>query len=97
MSVVMTALRRVCKVAAGVAPAALAAGLGPPALGVLLSLAILVVGAACWVLRSDARTERVSRVLLAWRGNASCLPSGSGTAPFPPVPRPRRRFLPRRS
>ena len=67
----IAALTRAGKVAAGVASAALVAGLGLPALGALLFLAVLVIGAACWVLRSDARTERVSRVLLAWRGNAN--------------------------
>jgi hypothetical protein len=41
------------------------AGLGAPALGALVFLA---AGVACWVFRSDARTDRVSRVLLAWRG-----------------------------
>lgn len=80
---VMAALRRAGKIAAGVVPAALAARLGLPALGAAVFLAVLVIGTAWWVFRSDARTERVSRVLLAWRGNPGCLP--------PPRPHPGRR------
>jgi len=59
------------------------ARLGLPALGALVFLIILVVGTARWVVRSDARTERVSRVLLAWRGNASCLAPGALAAARP--------------
>ena len=47
-------------------PAALVAGLGLPALGALIFLAVLAAGVACWVFGSDARTDRVSQVLLAW-------------------------------
>ena len=57
---------------------ALVARLGLPALGVLVFLAVLVTWVACWVFRSDARTERVSRVLLAWRGIRGS--SNNGTA-----------------
>jgi hypothetical protein len=78
------------EVAARAVPAALMVRLGLPALGALVFLIILVVG-------SDARTERVSRVLLAWRGNDSCLTPGGTAAPVPPVPRPRRWPWPRRS
>ena len=35
--------------------------------------AVLVLGAACWVIGSGDRAERVSQVLLAWRDNADCL------------------------
>jgi hypothetical protein len=93
MSAVMAMFRRACKIAAGVAPAALVAGLGLPALGGLVFLAVLALGAACWVIGSEDRTNRVSRVLLAWRGNASCLTPGTSPSPSPPMPRPRRRFL----
>jgi hypothetical protein len=78
------------------AATALVVGLGLPALGVLVFLAVLVTGTACWVFHSDARTDRVSRVLLAWRGNASCLASATAATPSPPATR-RRRFLPHRS
>ena len=82
-------LRRAGKVAAGVVPAALVAGLGLPALGTLVFLAVLAAGVACWVFGSDARTARVSRVLLAWRGDPGCLPDAVA-APALSAPQPRR-------
>jgi hypothetical protein len=89
----MAVIRWTGKVAAGAVPAALVAGLGMPELGVLVFVAVLAAGVSCWVMRSDARTDRASRVLLAWRGNADCLPS----APAPvTAPRPRRWTWPRR-
>jgi hypothetical protein len=89
----MAVIRWSGKVAAGAVPAALVAGLGLPALGVLVFVAVLAAGVSCWVMHSDARTNRASRVLLAWRGNAGCLPS----APAPvTAPRPRRWAWPRR-
>ena len=95
MGAVVNVLRRAGKVAAGALPAALVAGLGLPALGALVLLFVAVLGVACWVIRSEDRTARVSRVLLAWRGNASCLAPGRGASPSPPPER--RRALPRRS
>jgi hypothetical protein len=89
--------RRAGKVAVGIAPAALMARLGLPALGALVFLAVLAAGVACWMLGSDARAARVSQVLLAWRGNPGCSPPGNHATPGPPAPRPRRRVWPRRS
>jgi hypothetical protein len=86
---VTAVLRRAGKVAAGTVPAALVAGLGLPALGTLVFLAVLAAGLACWLFGSDARTDRVSRVLLAWRGDPGRL-TASGPAAAPPAPRPRR-------
>lgn len=97
MHAVAGVLRRAGKVAAGAVPTALAARLGLPALAALVFLAVLVIGVACWVFGSDARADRVSRVLLAWRGDASCLVPGGIAAPGPPVRRPRRWPWPRRS
>ena len=88
------ALRWAGKVATRVMPAALMARIGLPAIGALVFLAVLAAGMACWVLGSDDRADRVSRVLLAWRGNPSCL---GIAAPTLPVPQPRRRPWPRRS
>ncbi len=86
----MTMLRHASKVAAGVLPAALVARLGLPALGALVFLALVFLAAGCWVVRSRARTDRVSRMLLALRGNANCL--GPGTTPSSPAAaRPRRQ------
>jgi hypothetical protein len=92
----MAVLRWAGKVAAGAVPAVLAARLGLPALGAFVFLAVLMIGTAWWIFRSDARTERVSRVLLAWRGNADCLPPSGAAAPGSPA-RPRRRPWVRRS
>jgi hypothetical protein len=90
-------LRRAGKVAAGVVPAAaLLAGLGLPALGTLVFLAVLAAGVTCWVLGSDARADRVSRVLRAWRG-ATGDPDPVGAAPvIPAAPGSRRSPKPRR-
>ena len=46
------------------------ARLGLPALDGLVFPAMLVLGVVCWVIGSGTRTERVSRLLLAWRGTA---------------------------
>jgi hypothetical protein len=73
----------------------LRAGLGLPAFGALVFLAVLAAGVACWVIGSGDRTERVSRVLLAWRGDPGCLPSGAPAAVAPSRRRPRRRPWPR--
>ena len=73
MSAVIVALKDAGKIAAGAVPAALLARLGLPALGGVLFLAVLVLAVACWVIGSGDRAERVSRMLLAWRGNADCI------------------------
>ena len=55
---VIEVLRHADKLAAGAVPVALVARLGLPALGGLVLLAILALGAACWVIgSSDRRTE----------------------------------------
>lgn len=89
--------KRAGKVAVGVMSASLVAGLGLPALGVLVFLAVLAAGVACWVFRSDARTDRVSRVLLAWRGDVGCLARDGAAPASAPVARAHRRSWPRRS
>jgi hypothetical protein len=74
---VITMLRHTGKVAAGALSAALVARLGWPALGVLAFLVVLTAGLICWVLSSDARVARVTRILNAWRGGiASPEPDG---------------------
>jgi len=84
----------------GMLPAALLAGLGMPALGALVFLAVLSLAVVCWVIGSGDRTERVSRILLAGRGNASCLPPGPAASSRPasqPRQTPARRRAPGRS
>ena len=88
---VTAALRRADKVVAGAVPAVVLARLGLPALGTLIFLAVLAAGVTCWLLGSDARADRVSRVLLAWKSDRSGLPVGSPAGPALPAPRPRRR------
>jgi hypothetical protein len=75
------------RIAAGALPAALLAKFGMPALGALVFLAIVVLAVICWVIASGDRTDRVSRIMLAGRGEASCLAPGTG-APSVPVPGP---------
>ena len=91
----MAVLKRAGKIAAKAVPAALVAGLGLPALGALVFLAVLTAGVICWLLGSDARAARVSRVLLAWRGNPDSLAAQSSTVPDPPA-QPRRWHWPHR-
>jgi hypothetical protein len=86
-------LRHVGKVAAGIIPAAALARLGLPALGTLIFLAVLGAGVTCWLLGSDARTARISQVLLAWRGNPGSPPPDNPALPAVPS---RSRRWPRR-
>jgi hypothetical protein len=68
----MAALKLAGKTAAGAVPLAQLARLGLPALAGLLAFAALVLAAMCWILSSDARSGRVTRVLQACRsGTAS--------------------------
>jgi hypothetical protein len=50
-------LRRAGRTAAGAIPAALLAGLGLPALGALVFLAVAVLAVTCWVIASRERTD----------------------------------------
>ena len=62
---------------AAVTTSSTAAELGLPALGALVFLVVLAAGIRCWVASSDVLAERVSRALLAWRGNHGCLNVGA--------------------
>jgi hypothetical protein len=76
-------LKQAGRVTAGLLPAALLAKLGMPARAALIFLAVLVLGVICWIVSNDDRCERVSRIMLAKRGNARCLKPGAGTARRP--------------
>jgi hypothetical protein len=76
----MAALRLAGKLAAGAVPVVEMARLGLPALVGLLTFAVLVLGTVCWVLGSDARCERLARVLQAWRAGAGSRPSAVSSA-----------------
>lgn len=73
-----SALRHTLHAALGVVPAAMLVRLGMPALGGLVFLIIATIAVACWVVGSGDRTERVSRLLLACRGDAACLRGNMG-------------------
>jgi len=64
----MAVLRAAGRAVAAAVPAAQLARLGLPALLAVCGLAVLMLAVACWVLASDARCERVAKVLTAWRG-----------------------------
>lgn len=76
-------LKHAGKTAVGMLPAALIARLGMPALAAGVFLAVLALLVICWIVSNDDRCERVSRIMLARRGNASCLKPGAGMARRP--------------
>ena len=78
-------LRHAGKVTAWALPMVLAAELGLPALGALLFLAVIALGVICWIIGSDARSERVTRMILAGKGEPGCLTSAF--RPYPPMRR----------
>jgi hypothetical protein len=69
MKTAETMLRHAGRAAAGAVPAALLAGLGLPALGALVFLAVAVLAVACWVIASAERADRVRQLILARRGH----------------------------
>ena len=89
-------LKRASRAVAGMLPAALLVRLGMPALAALVFLAILVLGAICWIISDPDRSDRVNRMLLARRGDARCLvPDPSASAL--PASRPEAQSAARRS
>jgi hypothetical protein len=83
-----TMLKHTARAAAGILPAAVLAGLGMPALGALVFLAVLVLGVICWIIGSGDRSERVTRMILARAGDPRCLPPPPSRAPSPSAARP---------
>lgn len=87
---------------------ALLAALGLPAVVTVAGVAVLVLAAVCWVLGSNERSDRMTRIILGIRGNERCLdraePPGSaygmpeltsnspGTVTTKATPRGRRRL-----
>jgi hypothetical protein len=61
------------RVVAGMLSAGLVAGLGRPAIVAVVLLAVLVLGVICWVIGDSARSERVTRMILARHGDGRCL------------------------
>lgn len=58
---------------AGVLSAAMLARVGVPALVMLTGFAVFALVLICWILSSADRSERVARIMRAWRGNSRCL------------------------
>ena len=73
---------------AGLLPVAALARLGMPALAALVFLAMLVLATACWVISSDDRSARVTRIIYARRGDVRGL-QASTSAASSTAPRPR--------
>ena len=67
--------------------------LSMPELAALGLLVVLVLGVICWIISSDERSARVSRMMLARRGDAKCLET-SVSPPPPPTARTRRQNTP---
>lgn len=70
----MNGVRRVSRWLAG--PAAVLAGLSTHGLGAVIVLALL----AAWIIGSDARAARLTRIISAWRGDAGALSSDASSA-----------------
>jgi hypothetical protein len=83
-------LRRAGRMAAGALPAVVLAGLGLPALAAVVFLAVAALVTTCWVIASGDRTNRVSQLMRAWRGQADCLTSATSlvSVPGPGTPSP---------
>ncbi len=47
--------------------------IGTPTLATVVVLTVLGLGVICWIINSPDRCDRVSRMLLARRGDARCL------------------------
>jgi hypothetical protein len=91
---VKNALKYAGRAVAGMLPAALLVRLGMPALAALVFLVVLVLGVICWIIGSGARSDRVTRMILAWRGDARCLMPGTSAPPARASRRRRRRRRP---
>lgn len=78
-----TALKHLGLSATVIVPASLLVRLGIPALAALVFIAVLALGVICWIIGSPDRSDRVTRMMLAKRGNARCLTSASSASPLP--------------
>jgi hypothetical protein len=83
---VKATLRHAGRAAAAMVPVGLLAQLGMPALAALVFLAVLALAAGCWIISSGERSDRLTRIILARRGDARCLKAGT-SALRPPASR----------
>ena len=94
LGTVKSTLKHAGRAAGGTFSLAALTQLSMPALAAVVVLAVLVLGVICWIISSDDRSARVSRMMLARRGT----PSAWRRAPLPRLRlRPGRavRALPR--
>ncbi len=93
----MSAVRRAGRVVAGLLPAAALVRLGAPALVSAVILAVLALVAACWVIASGDRSDRVTRMIYARHGDARSLvprsPAGSRHGPPEAATAPSHRAM----
>ncbi|MGH3223050.1 MAG: hypothetical protein ACRDPY_30905 [Streptosporangiaceae bacterium] len=78
---IVSILRRAGRAAAGILPAAALARLGMPALVAVVFLAVLVLGAAYWIIANGDRADRVTRMIYARHGDAKTLAQGAPSSP----------------
>lgn len=83
------ALKYASRAAAGLLPAVLLVRVSMPVLVALVLIAVFMLGVICWVISSGDRADRVTRMILAGKGNAGCL-TPSPSAPSSPASRSRR-------
>jgi len=81
-----TALKHLGRTAAGIPAAALLVRLGMPTIVAAACLTVFVIIVICWIISSDERCDRVNRMMLARRGDASCLKPGPAEPPRPAGP-----------
>jgi hypothetical protein len=72
------AMRHAVRAAGAASIVAALAGLGLPAVAAAAGLALLLLAAACWVVASRDRSDRLVRIILGLRGDARCLHSPTG-------------------
>jgi hypothetical protein len=72
---VTSAIRHATRALTPLTAAGIITALGYPAIAIAAGLIVAALITACWILSSNARTERLTRIILARHGNAKCLPS----------------------
>lgn len=66
-------LKNATRAATPLTLAGVTAALGYPAIAAAAGLFALALIAACWIINSNERTERLTRIILARHGNPTCL------------------------
>jgi hypothetical protein len=65
------ALRMTCRAGALAAVPVALAGMGWPALAVVVVVALILVAAGCWVVADSGRARRLAMLIHAWRGTTA--------------------------